>query len=114
MIEDVNKSSCSSGLTGSVRWAAPEVLDGTTESASSDIYSFGMVILELLTGAPPYFEYRSGAAVIRALMKGAQPKRPIERVWFSDKLWALTQRCWSIEPGSRPTMEVMLTELREM
>ncbi|TPP49266.1 Protein kinase domain family protein [Leishmania donovani] len=42
---------------GSAYWAAPEVLAGASKAtAASDIWSVGCLAVELLTGAPPYFE----------------------------------------------------------
>ncbi|KPI89533.1 putative protein kinase [Leptomonas seymouri] len=42
---------------GSVYWAAPEVLAGEScVTAASDIWSVGCTTIELLTGAPPYFD----------------------------------------------------------
>jgi len=35
-------------------WAAPEVLRGEQPSEASDVYSFGLVIYEMLTGNVPY------------------------------------------------------------
>ncbi len=120
IIEDVTKTPASTTFasSGGTRWVAPEIIEGSegsVQSKQSDAYSFGMSILELLTGKPPFPEYRSDAAVIRALMSGVQPKRPTEQIeWLTDGMWALMQRCWAKEPGSRPTMEAMVTELQEV
>jgi len=120
IIEDVTKTPASTTLAsgGGTRWVAPEIIDGSEGSApskQSDVYSFGMAVLELLTGKPPFPEYRSDAAVIRALMTGAQPKRPTELgERLKDGMWALMQRCWTREPSSRPTMEAVVTELQGM
>jgi ankyrin repeat protein len=38
----------------SMRWQAPEVLEGSPASRESDVYSLGMCILEAATGEPPW------------------------------------------------------------
>lgn len=120
IIEDVTKTPASTTFasSGGTRWVAPEIIEGSEGSApskQSDAYSFGMAILELLTGKFPFPEHRSDAAVIRALMIGAQPKRPTEPVqWLSDGMWALMQQCWAREPNSRPTMEAVVAKIQEL
>lgn len=118
-MEDVNTASTSThALSQGARWVAPELVEGgeeSTPSKRSDVYSFGMAILELLTGKQPFSEYRSGAAVISALVRGRQPKRPTEHIeWLGDGVWALMQRCWDREPSSRPTMEEVVVDLQEI
>lgn len=61
----------SSGLTqketvmGSVHYIAPELAQGQTASAQSDIYSLGIVFYELLTGDVPYH----GDSVMEIVLK---------------------------------------------
>lgn len=55
---------------GSVRractptYAAPEMLDGTGTSPRSDLCSLGYVLIEMLSGAPPFFGYKSFAELM--------------------------------------------------
>ncbi|KAL4144874.1 hypothetical protein PRNP1_013999 [Phytophthora ramorum] len=44
----------SSSVVGSMRWQAPEVLEGKQPSCESDVYSLGMCILEAATGKLPW------------------------------------------------------------
>ena len=39
---------------GSWPWMAPEVMLGQPYSTSADVYSFGMLIYELITNYPPF------------------------------------------------------------
>lgn len=119
VMEDVTRTPASTTLarTGGTRWLAPEVVEGAAPSKESDTYSFSMAVLELITGKHPFPEHKTDAAVIRALMRNTQPKRPTEpgvQRWLTDALWALMQRCWSRDIGSRPTMKDVVMELGKM
>jgi len=39
---------------GTPHWMAPEILRGDSNDEASDVYSFGMVLWELVTGEIPY------------------------------------------------------------
>lgn len=44
----------SKSIKGTPNWMAPEIIHRTGHSMSADIWGFGCVIIELLTGKPPY------------------------------------------------------------
>ena len=103
-----------------VRWIAPEVLRSDSPvTMESDIFSFGMVIIEVrcdqsvipqpayplfkvFTGEVPFSEETSMMAAIK-IVNGERPRRP-NHSSFTETLWALTQRCWSQEPHDRPNI----------
>ncbi|KAF4568460.1 hypothetical protein EYR36_010471 [Pleurotus pulmonarius] len=71
------------GVAGSVRWADARLTlaafsDGETLSVTTcnDIYSFGSVMLEILSGRIPYHYIRADAQVVIELHKGNKPRRP--------------------------------------
>ncbi|KAL0566780.1 hypothetical protein V5O48_015226, partial [Marasmius crinis-equi] len=96
------------------RWYAPEVYTGTV-SLSSDVYSFAMTILELLTHNVPFMEFRHPQEVVAVVMYGSSPKRPTNaRVMergLDDELWGLLVECWSRLPGARPGIVEVLERL---
>lgn len=55
---------------------------------------------KVLTGAIP-FSTESLAVTVLAIGGGDRPPRPTHSA-LTDKLWALTQRCWDHKPDLRP------------
>ncbi|KAF9232254.1 kinase-like domain-containing protein, partial [Melanogaster broomeanus] len=112
---------------GTLRWAAPENLNlnvefsGDRESSPivppttrSDIYSFGRIMLQVLTGKIPYHYYPGDARVVLAISQGESPQRP-DLVAVSDHRWAFIQRCWSTadDGQSRPSDEEVVEFTRD-
>ena len=52
--EPIHSSEAASGGPGNPRWLAPEVLEGKRATQASDVYSFGIILWELLTWAIPW------------------------------------------------------------
>ena len=99
---------------------SPELLDpdqfklgGGRPTKDSDCYALGMVILEVLSGKPPFPDY-NGMIVMRKVVEGERPGRPQggEGVWFTDDLWEMLEQCWSSQPGRRPTIDTVLRCLK--
>ena len=70
---DLEQSAC----VGTVPYMSPAVAKGEAEDTRCDIYSFGAVLREMLTGRPPY-EGRDALDVLRQVM--ATPPEPISIV----------------------------------
>ncbi|TDL17590.1 kinase-like protein [Rickenella mellea] len=102
---------------GTLRWQAPELFesheDGKTNSPNqeSDMYAFGCVCLELMTGKWPFAEFQRDGAVMKALMNKQTPRRPANNLLkygLDDDLWALMEKCWSYAPTQRPKTGLLL------
>lgn len=55
--------------TGTYRWMAPEVLRKRPHGRKSDIYSFGLVLWEMVAGAVPYVEMTPVQAAFAVMHK---------------------------------------------
>uniref|UniRef100_A0A3Q4BIW6 Mitogen-activated protein kinase kinase kinase 7 n=1 Tax=Mola mola TaxID=94237 RepID=A0A3Q4BIW6_MOLML len=85
---------------GSAAWMAPEVFEGSNYSEKCDVFSWGIILWEVITRRKPFDEiggpaFRIMWAVHNAVMPTPLPK-PIE---------SLMTRCWSKDPSQRPSME---------
>ncbi|PQQ20251.1 uncharacterized protein Pyn_15897 [Prunus yedoensis var. nudiflora] len=103
----------SGGVRGTIPWMAPELLNSKNNLVTEkvDVYSFGIVMWELLTGEEPYANLRS-KELIAGIIKGSL--RPEIPSWC-DPMWrSLMERCWSSDPDSRPPFSEIAKELRAM
>lgn len=95
--------------TGSsnVRWNAPELLGGddVKPTKASDVFAFGMSILELVTKQAPYSHRKRDLTVIMDISDGRLPLRPTEPEdvsrWMHDELWEVLNKCWYLMAQER-------------
>ncbi|KDR73425.1 hypothetical protein GALMADRAFT_124495 [Galerina marginata CBS 339.88] len=99
------------------RWFAPELLHSAPVSTHSDVWSFGMVCLEILSGELPYSHITRDIAVLRELDNGKLPERPgriATSQGLSDDMWDLMEKCWQTKPASRPSISDIKVAMLEM
>ncbi|RLN95333.1 hypothetical protein BBJ28_00025048 [Nothophytophthora sp. Chile5] len=83
------------GAVGAYRWKSPECLNGGVATFASDIFSFGMCIIEAVSGAYPWGNDMLDIAVKSHVKKGELPVRP---AMFEDDEWALVQQMCCSNP----------------
>ncbi|KAF3436699.1 hypothetical protein FNV43_RR19446 [Rhamnella rubrinervis] len=85
--------------TGTYRWMAPEMIQHRPYTQKIDVYSFGIVLWELITGMLPFQNMTAVQAAFAVVNKGVRPIVP------NDCLPVLTEimtRCWDANPDARP------------
>jgi serine/threonine protein kinase len=97
-----------SRMGSNVRWAAPELFEAPENEESStppqpagDIYSFGCIMLQVMTGRLPYADVRRDHRVAAQILEGKKPTRP-SSPHDVDYLWDFIEKCWS-DAGRRPS-----------
>ncbi|CAD8178284.1 unnamed protein product [Paramecium pentaurelia] len=102
----IKQNLCQSILQGSVPWMAPEVVRQEQIDTPADIWSFGCVILEMLTGKHPWFEQLDFDNVASTLLAIAfnqeSPKIPDN---VSKELTNFLLMCFSQDPLQRATIQ---------
>ncbi|KAG2030981.1 kinase-like domain-containing protein [Suillus americanus] len=103
-------------IRSNVRWAAPELFEVAEDDESltppqpaSDIYSFGCIMLQVMTGRPPYADVRSDHQVTVLIIKGKKPTRP-SSPHDVDPFWDFIEECWG-DTERRPSAVDVLTFL---
>ncbi|CAG8433203.1 515_t:CDS:10 [Ambispora gerdemannii] len=95
MMENVSNND----VTGTPNWMAPEVIELKGASTSSDIWSLGCTIIELLTGKPPYADLLPMTALFH-IVEDDCPPLPEN---ISDDLRDFLMLCFRKEPAKRPS-----------
>ncbi|GMF09108.1 unnamed protein product [Phytophthora lilii] len=94
---------------GSVRWKSPEYLSGSHPTFASDIFSFGMCILEVLTGTFPWGKKIPDEAVkYEVTTRRRLPPQPRE---MNDDEWNLVQQMCQFNPESRIGVDTVVHRL---
>ncbi len=93
-------STAAGAVLGTVPYSAPEQLEGTDTDARSDIFSFGAVLYEMLTGRRA-FPGRSQASIISAIMSSQPPTLSSLQPVTPPSLDRLVQRCLAKDPDAR-------------
>ncbi|VDI66407.1 mitogen-activated protein kinase kinase kinase 11-like [Mytilus galloprovincialis] len=96
---------------GTYAWMAPEVIKTSTFSKSSDVWSYGVLLWELLTGETPYKGIDAlGVAYGVAVNKLTLPIPSTCPGLFSK----LMSDCWHQESHERPTFQEILSRLADI
>ncbi|KAG2341783.1 kinase-like protein [Suillus weaverae] len=113
-----SQASWTSTLKGNMRWMAPELLvpeqeDGspTRPSEQSDVFSFGGIMLQVLTNKIPYYYLPNDAAIVLCIAKSQMPSRS-RYPELPERYWQFIEQCWSTDPRERPSTERADTVIR--
>ncbi|KAH9558619.1 hypothetical protein CY35_06G017200 [Sphagnum magellanicum] len=124
----IKELSCTySNLTmdlGTTRWMAPELFRdsedhnvGPSSPSKSlkyhfkvDVYSFGMVCYEILTGCVPFFNFKL-MDLRKRIKDGLRPDMPEQ---CPEQLSTLVQACYHRDPKARPSFPDICVELRHI
>ncbi|KAF5308833.1 hypothetical protein FQR65_LT00533 [Abscondita terminalis] len=93
---------------GTYAWMAPEVIKNSTFSKASDVWSYGVLLWELLTGETPY----KGIDTLAVAYGVAVNKLTLPIPSTCPQPWRdLMEACWESDPHRRPTFEEILDQL---
>ena len=100
----------SSKIKGTPAYIAPETYLNKEYSKSSDIYSFSLIMYEIVTMNKPYSNFLSPIQIKKYVAE--EGKRPPFNCVINNAFRSLIERCWSQEPKLRPTFDEIVEELQ--
>ncbi|KAF8956501.1 kinase-like domain-containing protein [Flammula alnicola] len=124
--EMTRSMTCSSSIhPGNILYRPPEHFTFSANTALSkpskpgDIYSFGSIIFQVLSGRQPYYTKNRTAPslpyISYSLGKAKTwrwPKRPASI--SDDSHWGLIQACWSLVPEERPAIQCLADRIDDL
>jgi len=91
-----------------VRWMAPESICDMEFTTKSDVWSFGVMLWEVMKlGETPYGGFDT-EVVIDMIKSGNTPEQPIGA---PDNVYNLMKKCWIYLPQNRPSFSYICQEL---
>nr|WAK98088.1 mitogen-activated protein kinase kinase kinase 7 [Colaphellus bowringi] len=95
---------------GSAAWMAPEVFTSSHYTEKCDVFSWGIILWEVISRKKPFYNHGGSAfSIMWAVHKGKRPHLlrncppPIEKLMTS---------CWDHDPSKRPSMEEIVKRMK--
>ncbi|EGZ06702.1 hypothetical protein PHYSODRAFT_319499 [Phytophthora sojae] len=104
-------TSTSAYQAGSLRWQAPELLrEHPKADLASDIYAFGMTLLEALSEELPW-GFMADDEVRERVLAGKMPPPP---VGVEENVWSLVEAMCDPDQAARPDVNTVVEELQAL
>src|SRR5207248_888843 len=104
-LENTNKNK----IYGVLPYIAPEILRGQNYTKAADVYSFGIIMYEVISGLPPYHDVSHDKNLAMKICLGFRPRFNIK---VPQLIVHLIKRCLDANPLNRPTAEEIKDILR--
>nr|XP_022291986.1 tyrosine-protein kinase SRK2-like [Crassostrea virginica] len=87
-----------------IKWTAPEALFYGRFTIKSDVWSYGILLVEIVTrGQVPYPGMRN-VEVLEQVDRGYRQPKPVR---CPDSMYEMMLKCWEKKPANRPTFEYL-------
>uniref|UniRef100_A0A182P6L5 Mitogen-activated protein kinase kinase kinase 7 n=1 Tax=Anopheles epiroticus TaxID=199890 RepID=A0A182P6L5_9DIPT len=106
-----DKSTLMTNNKGSAAWMAPEVFEGSSYTEKCDVFSWGIILWEVIAREQPFKHIDTSYAIMWRVHQGSRPPlidhcpKPIEQLMI---------RCWDKDPISRPSMKEVVSVMNEL
>ncbi|XP_070549496.1 tyrosine kinase receptor Cad96Ca-like [Ptychodera flava] len=93
------------------QWMAPETLSRWAFNSETEVWSFGVVVWEIITFGDDPFKGMDRNEVMTSLKRGFRLLKPTH---CRDKIYDMMLSCWRKEPGDRATFPQLTDETKRL
>jgi len=93
-------------VVGTPYWMAPELIRGQPYDSKVDVWSMGIMAMEMAEGDPPYMEHPPLRALFLITTKGIPPVSKPQK--WTEQYKDFLNKCLTVEPIDRPTVSILL------
>ncbi len=110
-------------LQGDFHYMCPKFLETGRVTESNDIYAFGVVLCELLTGSPPYESCRDPPGIVEYLRRAMSSPRQLQEAVDPVAKWKkksctsfarIAIACVQCDPHDRPNIESIIQDIEQI
>ncbi|XP_042483814.1 integrin-linked protein kinase 1-like [Macadamia integrifolia] len=113
MKNNVKENSLMNSLDGACRYLAPEVYRNEEYDTKVDVFSFALILQEMIEGCPP-FSSELETTVPKAYGAKKRPPFRAPAKHYAHGLRELIEECWSEKPAKRPTFRAIIARLESI
>lgn len=104
-----NEINNKSAIQGTIGYVAPEIIIDTNYNIKGDVYSFGMVLYELLIQIHCFKSLSQENYMYKYIFNEYRPPNKDNKI--QEPYWNLIKKCWDVDPNKRPTFDDIVDEL---
>lgn len=104
VLKDLNIYAAREGTKFPIKWTAPEAAIFNKFSVKSDVWSFGIVLTEIVTHGRTPYPSMSNQEVLQQVSRSYRMPQPPN---CPDKLYQIMLNCWKADAEERPTFEAL-------
>ena len=95
-----------------IRWMAPEAVFERKYTSMSDVWSFGVLLWEIMSlGASPYPSDTKMEVIFQMLKEGHRMERPKN---CSIEIYLIMRDCWNHSPDQRPSFSSLVEDFERL
>ena len=100
--------------TGTYHWMAPEILNAEKYTEKADVFSYAIVLYEIITRTTPYQGLTGAQIAAKVVNNQERPDLSLIPDDCPDKMKELMILSWNQNPSERPSFEELTKRLKEI
>lgn len=96
-----------------IKWTAPEAIMQGKFTSKSDVWSYGVFLMELYTYGETPYSGMINSVLIELVLGGHRMSKPKDHV-LPDEIYRIMRQCWHENPENRPTFEFLTKYFESM